>query len=110
MTHLVPAMLHVRCPDRGSVIGALPVPRLPSSPLRGVGASADGHSVRRAAEHGPPTEYLPRVGQLDLPCDGITTTAMTVEDEQARAATAARPQPDPDLDVLSRVLRGLRRL
>jgi hypothetical protein len=110
MTHLVSALPHARCHDRGSGIGALPVPRLPSGPLRGAGASADGCSPYRAAEHGPPTVYLPCVGQLDLPSDDVATTAVSIEDEQAAAAAAARPQPDPNLDFLGRVLRGLRKL
>lgn len=101
---------HAHCVGRGAVISALPFPRLPSSPLRTGGVSADHRSPPRVAEHGPPTGYLPCVGQLGLPGDGVAATIVSVEDERASAAAAARAQPDPTLDFLARVLWGLRKL
>lgn len=101
---------HAHCVGRGGVISALPFPRLPSSPLRTGGVSADHRSLPRVAEHVPPTEYLPCVGQLALPSDDVAATTVSVEVERASAAAAARAQPDPTLDFLARVLRGLRKL
>jgi hypothetical protein len=98
------------CPNQGSGMSALPAPRLPPNPLCGAMASADRRSLARANEQGPLTEYLPCVGELDIPSGDAVTSAVNVEDEQAAAAAAARPRPDPSLDLLARVLRGLRKL
>jgi hypothetical protein len=72
------------------------------------GRVADYNQSHSATEHGPPTEYLPCVGQIDLPGDDTADSDLRVEVE--RAAAAACPQPDPNLDFLARVLRGLRKL